>query len=103
MQEMQEIRVRSLGQEDPSEKEMATHSSILAWEIAWTEKPGGLKSMGSQRMDTIEQLSTPPQSVIISITKSRKIAYHFFFFLEGNSTFIFFPFFFLFFKILFYF
>ena len=43
---MQEIWVRSLGQEDPLEKEMATHSSILAWEIPWTEEPGGLQSMG---------------------------------------------------------
>ena len=47
---MQEIRVLSLGQEDPLEKEMATHSSILAWEIPWTEEPGGLQSMGSQRV-----------------------------------------------------
>ena len=39
-----------LGREDPSEKEMATHSSILAWEIPWTEEPGGLQSMGSQRV-----------------------------------------------------
>ena len=43
--EMQEAQVQSLGQEDPVEKEMATHSSILAWEIPWTEEPGGLKSM----------------------------------------------------------
>ena len=42
--------VQSLGGEDPLEKEMATHSSILAWEIPWTEKPGGLQSMGSQRV-----------------------------------------------------
>ena len=42
---MQEIRVQSLGQEDPMEKEMTTHSSILAWEIPWTEEPGGLQSM----------------------------------------------------------
>ena len=41
-----ETRVRSLGQEDPLEKEMATHSSILAWRIPWTEEPGGLQSMG---------------------------------------------------------
>ena len=40
--------VQSLGREDPLEKEMATHSSILAWEIPWTEEPGGLQSMGSQ-------------------------------------------------------
>ena len=47
---MQEARVQSLGQEDPLEKEMATHSSILAWRIPWTEEPGGLQSMGSQRV-----------------------------------------------------
>ena len=46
----QETRVRSLGQEDPLEKEMAAHSSIFAWEIPWTEEPGGLQSMGSQRV-----------------------------------------------------
>ena len=45
-----ETQVRSLGQEDPLEKEMATHSSILAWKIPWTEKPGGLQSMRSQRV-----------------------------------------------------
>ena len=44
-----ETRVRSLGREDPLEKEMVTHSSILTWRIPWTEKPGGLQSMGSQR------------------------------------------------------
>ena len=43
---MQETWVRSLGQEDPLEKEMAIHSSILAWRIPWTEDPGGLQSMG---------------------------------------------------------
>ena len=47
---LQETRVRSLGREDPLEKEMATHSSILAWEIPWTEEPGGLQSMGSQKV-----------------------------------------------------
>ena len=50
MQEMQEIWVQSLGWEDPLEKEMATHSSILAWEIPWTEETGGLQSMGWQRV-----------------------------------------------------
>ena len=44
---MQGTRVRTQGREDPLEKEMATHSSILAWEIPWTEEPGGLQSMGS--------------------------------------------------------
>ena len=47
---MQETRVRSLGHEDPLEKVMATHSSILAWEIPWTEGPGGVQSMESQRV-----------------------------------------------------
>ena len=47
---VQETRVRSLGQEDPVEKEMAAHSSILAWRTPWTEEPGGLQSMGSQRV-----------------------------------------------------
>ena len=47
---MQEIRVQSLGREDPLEREMATHSSILAWELPWTEESGGLQSMGSQRI-----------------------------------------------------
>ena len=45
-----EMGVRSLGQEDPLEKEMATHSSILAWKIPWTEEPGRLQFMGSQRV-----------------------------------------------------
>ena len=53
---MGEIRVRSLGQEDPLEKEIATHSSILAWEIPWTEEPGGLQSTGRKESDTTEQL-----------------------------------------------
>ena len=46
----QGTQVGSLGWEDPLEKEMATHTSILAWRIPWTEKPGGLQSMGSQRV-----------------------------------------------------
>ena len=47
---MQETRVQSLCQEDPLEKEMATHSSILAWKIPWTEEPGRLQSMGLRRV-----------------------------------------------------
>ena len=47
---MQETWVQSLGQEDSLEKEMATHSSILAWEISWMEEPGGLQSMGITRV-----------------------------------------------------
>jgi len=46
---MWETQVQSLGREDPLEKEMAIHSSILAWEISWTEKPGGLQFMGLQK------------------------------------------------------
>ena len=47
---MQDTRVRSLGQEDPLEKAMATHSSTLAWKIPWTEEHGTLQSMGSQKV-----------------------------------------------------
>ena len=47
---VQETRVRSLGREDPLEKEMVIHSSILAWRVPWTEEPGGLQSMWSQRV-----------------------------------------------------
>ena len=49
---MQETWVRSLDREDPLEKEMATYSSILAWEVPWMEEPGGLKSTGSQKSQT---------------------------------------------------
>ena len=54
---MQETWVRSLGWEDPLEKEMATHSSILAREISWTGKPGGLQTTRSQESDTTERLT----------------------------------------------
>ena len=53
---MWETEVRSLGREDPLEKEMATHSSTLAWKIPWTEEPGKLQSMGRKELDTTEQL-----------------------------------------------
>ena len=53
---MWETCVRSLGQEDPLEKEMATHSSILAWRIPWMEEFGGLQSMGRKESDTTERL-----------------------------------------------
>ena len=49
---MQETQVQSLGREDPQEKEMVTHSSILAWRMPWTEEPDRLQSMGSQESDT---------------------------------------------------
>ena len=51
---MQGRQVRSLGREDPLEEEMATHSSILAWEMPWTEEPGGLQSMQLQELDMTE-------------------------------------------------
>ena len=53
VQETPQMQVQSLGWEDPLEKEVATHSSILAWNIPWTEEPGGLQSMGLQRVGTI--------------------------------------------------
>ena len=66
----QETWVRSLGQEDPLEKEMATHSSILAWKIPWTEKPGRLQSVGSQRVryDCVTSLSLSwGQGVVLNL------------------------------------
>ena len=54
---IQETHVRPLGQEDPLEKGMATHSSIFAWRIPWTEEPAGLRSMGSQESDTADGLT----------------------------------------------
>ena len=54
MQEVRESWVQSLAQEDPLEKEMAPHSSTLAWKIPWTEEPGGLRSMGSQRLGSLD-------------------------------------------------
>ena len=56
---MPETWVRSLGREDPPEKEMAAHSSTIAWKIPWTEEPGRLQSMGSLESDTTEQLHFP--------------------------------------------
>ena len=56
MPKLQETQVRSLGWEDPLEKEMVTHSSILAWRIPWTEEPGRLQSMGRKESDMTERL-----------------------------------------------
>ena len=53
---MRETRVQSLGWEDPLEKEMTTHSSILAWRIPWMEELGGLQSMGCKELDTTERI-----------------------------------------------
>ena len=61
----QEMRVRFPGQEDPLEEEMASHSSILVWRIPWTEEPGGLQSMGSQRIR--QALMTEPTHRYISL------------------------------------
>ena len=58
MQKTKETEVPSLGQENSLEEEMATYSSILAWEIRWTEEPGGLQSMGSRKVGHSERLST---------------------------------------------
>ena len=81
MQKMQETRIWSLGQEDLLEQEMATHSSILAWRIPWTEESGRLQSTGSQRvgqdseteqqeeneLDMIEQLNNKTEDRILSV------------------------------------
>ena len=61
---MQEMQVQSLGEEDPLEKEMATHSSILAWDVTWTEESGGLQSMGLQTVR--HDLSTKQQQTATS-------------------------------------
>ena len=58
MQELQETQVQTLGQEDLLEKEMSTHSSVLAWRIPWTEEPGGLQCMGWQSQTRLKQLGT---------------------------------------------
>ena len=61
---MQETGLQSLGQEDPLEKEMVTHSNILAWKIPWTEEPDGLQSVGLQRV--IYDLATKQQRQIVN-------------------------------------
>ena len=75
---MQETWVRSLGREDPLEKEMATHSSTLAWRIPWTEEPGGLQSMGLQELDTTERLNhqPPPPDYTNSDSQSKRAWQH---------------------------
>ena len=64
---IQETQLRSLGWEDPLERGKATHSSILAWEIPWTEQPDSLQSMGSQELDT----KPPPWRVLCYFIMSR--------------------------------
>ena len=68
---MQEMWVCTLGREDPPDKGMATHSSILAWKILWTEDPGGLESMGSQKSNTTEQLSMQTHHSNVKELKSK--------------------------------
>ena len=70
---VQETRVQSLGQEDPLEVEMATHSSILAWRIPWTEEPGGQRSMGSQRIRHSLATNTYRRNEIMMNRKQQKI------------------------------
>ena len=67
---MQETQFRFLGREDPLEKEKATQPNILAWEIPWTEEPGGLQSMGSQRVR--HDLGTEQQQQTVLKEKERK-------------------------------
>ena len=66
MQKTQEMWVRALSQEDALEKEMATHSSILAWKIPWTKEPGSLQSMGSQKVRHTEWLNMYASKTVIS-------------------------------------
>ena len=70
MQETQEVLIGSLGQEDPLEGEMATHSSILAWEISWTEEAGRLQSMGSRKSWT--RLSTLTRTARVILVPPRE-------------------------------
>ena len=76
---MQEMWVRSLGQEDPPEKEMETHSSILAWRIPGTEEPGELQSTGSQELDTTEHSTASsliqPQFPKVPLSGAKKIVF----------------------------
>ena len=67
VQGTKETRVRSVGWEDPLEVEMATHSSILAWEIPWTVEPGGLQSMASQKSQGHDLMTQKQQRSLILI------------------------------------
>ena len=66
---VQETQIRSLGREDPLEKEMATHCSILAWKVPWTEEPGGLQSMGSQRAGHDGATNTYTYTLVVFLLK----------------------------------
>ena len=69
----QETGVQSLGREDPLEKEMATHSSIPAWKIPWTEEPGGLQSMGSHRVEYDRATHTQTDRKASQVNESEKL------------------------------
>ena len=69
MQEAEEMRVCSLGQENPLEEDMAPHSSILAWRIPWTEEPGGLQSMGSQSRAQLSTHTHTSKEPCVRLTK----------------------------------
>ena len=74
MQEMQQMQVRSLGWEDHLDQEMATHSRILAWRIPWTEEPGGLQSMGTQRVGHHRAINTMATNTNVYIV-SKSVPY----------------------------
>ena len=84
---MQETWVRSLGWEDPLEKGVAAHSNILAWRIPWTEEPGGLQSMGSQELDTTEQLTQ--EKFHLSLSHKSNCFPYFHFFSQPDFQFLF--------------
>ena len=65
---MQETWVQSLGQEDPLEKEMETHSSIIAWKFLWTEEPGGLHPWGCKESNTTEQLRAYAHNLTLTVS-----------------------------------
>ena len=71
-EEMQETKFRSLGRKDPLEDKMATHSSILAWIISWTEEPGGLQSIGHKELDTNETTENSTCDTVLKKKKERK-------------------------------
>ena len=74
MQEIQETRVQSLGQEDPLEEGMATHSSILAWRVPWTEELVGYSPWDHKELDTTEQLSTALFKAVFSSVQFNSVA-----------------------------
>ena len=76
---MQETLVLSLGWEDPLEKELATSSSVLAWEIAWTEEPGGLQAMGSQRVRQDLEAKQQHRVWIVKYLNLPSTSFHFIF------------------------